>query len=56
MLNGVTMKINVDEYILHTLKPNQMLMVNDFGQIVSLNIDPQKLKDILTKYDQIMSL
>ena len=43
-------------YVLHTLKPDQMLMVNAFGQIVSIDINPTKLQHILNKYDEIMNL
>lgn len=43
-------------YILDRLVPNRVLFVNDFGQITSSNITYSQLKDIISKYDQIMNL
>lgn len=43
-------------YVLDRLVPNRVLFVNDFGQITSSNITYSQLKDIISKYDQIMNL
>ena len=43
-------------YILGHLIPRRMLFVNDFGQIECSSIDVLQLKDIMTKYNEIMNL